>query len=71
MKALSSFTKSTRHFLSDTLNLSNLLEGACLFTGDVVSVYNNILRREGTETVIKNFKDNMALVPENSPSPLF
>ena len=66
MKALPSFTKDTRHFFSDTLNLPNLPEEACLVTADVV---NNIPHREGIETVIQHIKNNMALLPENSAHP--
>ena len=39
MKALPSFIKDTKHFLSETLNLPG---GAFLITVDVVSMYNNI-----------------------------
>ena len=48
-----------RHFLSDTLNLPNLSEGACLVTAYVVSTYNNIPHREGIETGIQHIKNNM------------
>ena len=54
---------------SDTINLPNLPEGACLVTADVVSTYNNIPHREGTETGIQHIKNNIALLPENSPRP--
>ena len=67
MKTLPSFTKDTKHFLSDTLNLPNLPEGACLVTADDVSMYNNIPHMEGIETVIKHIKNNMALLLKNSP----
>ena len=69
MKAHQSFTKDTGHFLSDTLYLPNLPEGACLVTADVVSMYNNFPHREGIETIIQHIKINMALLPENCPQP--
>ena len=58
MKVLPLFTKDTRHFLSDTLNLPNLLEGAYLVTADVVSMYNNIPHMEGIETIIQHIENN-------------
>ena len=54
---------------SDTINLPNLPEGACLVTADVVSTYNNIPHREDIETRIQHIKNNIALLPENSPRP--
>ena len=67
MKALTSFIKHTKHFLSETLNLHNLPEGAFLVTADVVSMYNNIPHREGIETIIQHIKNNNEILPENSP----
>ena len=64
MKALPSFIKDTKHFLSETLNLP---EGAFLVTVDVVSMYNNIPHREVIETIIQHIKNNKGLLPENSP----
>ena len=63
MKALPSFIKDTKHFLSETLNLP---EGAFLVTVDVVSMYNNIPHREVIETIIQHI-NNKGLLPENSP----
>ena len=55
MKALPSFIRDTKHFLSETLNLP---EGAFLVTVDVVSMYNNIPHREVIETIIQHIKNN-------------
>ena len=64
MKALPSFIKDTKPFLSETLNLPNFPEGAFLVTADVVSMYNNIPHMEG---IIQHIRNNKGLLPENSP----
>ena len=66
MKALPSFTKDTKHFLSETLSVPNIPEEAFLVTEDVVSMYNNIPHREGIETIIQHIRNNKGLLPENS-----
>ena len=67
MKALPSFIKDTKHFLSEILNLPNLPDGAFLVTADVVSMYNIIPHTEVIETIIQHIKNNKGLLPENSP----
>ena len=67
MKALPSYIKDTKDFITHVLNVPTLPGNSFLVTADVVSLYTNIPHEEGTDTFINTLSENKNLLSAETP----